>query len=423
LFFLGFHLLLKRRFIFNKENDRMFNFNFINFEFQFKNVVDILIVSFFLYLILLFVLRRRRIFFLLLGVVFWFLIFLLSQHFNLVLTNFVFKWFLSVGAVFIILALAAQEIRDFLHTSGTFGFNLLKLLKRTPLRVLENKVNCLVDAFFEMANHKIGALVVFEGEILLDDLISNGYYLDGEISLPLILSIFDSSSPGHDGAVIIRKNKIYKFAVHLPLAKRPLKEHGLRHRAGVGISEVSDCLVVIVSEEKGTISLAKRGKIQKIENKFELKEKILNFLLKRKVEPKTVYIKSLIVNSLRHLIIFAISFLISFYSFSLINKEFDVLQKTFILPVVLQNLPQNLAIGEIKPSEVTVSLKGSKLEFERLKISELMVIIDLKNQKISPGKWNVIPLKEDNISIKLPKNVELINISPSNIRVLLEEIK
>jgi uncharacterized protein (TIGR00159 family) len=403
----------------------MFELNFIsikNFLFS-KNFIDIFLVSFFFYLILLFVLRRRRIIFLLLGVIFWVLIFLLSQHFNLVLTNFVFKWFMSVGAVFVILALAAQEIRDFLHISGTFGFNLLKFLKRTPIEILEDKVNCLVDAFFEMAKNKIGALVVFEGEIPLDDLISNGYYLDGEISLPLILSIFDPSSPGHDGAVIIRKNKIYKFAVHLPLAKKPLKEHGLRHRAGVGISEVSDCLVVIVSEEKGTISLAKRGKIQKIENKFELKEKILNFLLKKKAQPKSVYIKSLITNSLRHLIIFATSFLISFYSFSLINKEFGVLQKTFILPVAVQNLPQNLVIAEIKPSEVTVSLKGSKLNLETLKISELMVIVDLKNQKFSPGKWHVIPLKEDNVSIKLPKNVELINITPSNIRVLVEEMK
>jgi uncharacterized protein (TIGR00159 family) len=398
-----------------------FNFNSIKNFLFWKNFVDIFLVSFFFYLILLFVLRRRKIIFLLFGILIWILIYLLSEHFNLILTNFVFKWFISTGALIILAIVFALELRDFLHFSGTFGFNLIKLLKRTPLKDLEDKVNCLVDAFFEMAKNKIGALVVFEGEIPLDDLISNGYYLDGEISLPLILSIFDPSSPGHDGAVIIRKNKVYKFAAHLPLAKKPLKEHGLRHRAGVGISEVSDCLVVIVSEEKGTISLAKKGKIQKIENKFELKEKILNFLLKRKAEPKTVYIKSLIINSLRHLFIFATSFLISFYSFSLINKDFGVLQKTFILPVALQNLPQNLAIGEIKPSEVTVSLKGTKLELERLKISDLMVIVDLKNQKISPGKWNVIPLKEDNISIKLPKNVELVSITPSNIRVLLEE--
>jgi len=397
------------------------NLNFINFSSQLKNLADILIVSVFLYLILLFVLRRRRIIFLLFGVSIWLLIFLLSQHFNLVLTNFVFKWFISAGTLVILAIVFALELRDFLHFPGTFGFNLLKFLKRTPLKILEDKVNCLVDAFFEMAKDKIGALVVFEGEVPLDDLISNGYYLDGEISLPLILSIFDPSSPGHDGAVIIRKNKIYKFAVHLPLAKKPLKEHGLRHRAGVGISEVSDCLVVIVSEEKGTISVAKKGKIQKIENKFELKEKILNFLLKKKAQPKSVYIKSLIVNSFRHFFIFATALLISFYCFSLINKDFGVLQKTYILPVALQNLPQNLVVSEIKPSEVTVALKGSKLELEKLKVSELMVVVDLKNQKISPGKWNVIPLKEDNVSIKLPKNVELVSITPSNIRVLLVE--
>ncbi len=395
----------------------------MNFGLQFKNFIDILIIAIFFYLVLLFVLRRRRIIFLLLGVILWFLIFIFSQYFNLVLTNFVFKWLISTGALVVLAIVVALELRDFLHFPGTFGFSLLKFLKRTPDKILEDKVNALVDAFFEMAKEKIGALVVFEGKIPLDDLISNGYYLNGEISLPLILSIFDPSSPGHDGAVIIRGDKIYKFAVHLPLAKKPLKEHGLRHRAGVGISEVSDCLVVIVSEEKGIVSVVKKGKLQKIDNKFELKERILNFLLKKRTEPKISYFKSLILNSLRHLIIFAISLIISFYSFSLINKHFQILQKTFILPLAIQNLPQNLAIKEIKPSELTVTLKGSKIDLERLKISDLTVVVDLKNQKLSPAKWNSIPLHQNIVSLKLPKNVEIINITPSNIRILVEETK
>ena len=395
----------------------------MEFEFQIKNLIDVLIVAIFLYLVLLFVLRRRRIIFFLLIVSFWLLIFVVSQHFNLVLTNFIFKWFISAGGLVIFAILVALEVRDFLHTSGTFGFSLLKFLKRTPSKIVEEKVNCLVDAFFEMAKEKIGAIIVFEGEIPLDDLISNGYYLNGEISLPLILSIFDPSSPGHDGALIIREGKIYKFAVHLPLAKKPLKEYGLRHRAGVGISEVSDCLVVIVSEEKGIISIAKKGKLQKIENKFQLKEKILNFLLKKREEPKISYFKSLIEKYLRHLIIFLTSFAISFYSFSLINKNFKVLQKTFILPVAVQNLPQNLVIKEIKPSELTVTLQGTTLDLEKLKISDLSVVVDLKDQKLSLTKWNSIFLTQNNVSIKLPKNIEITNIAPSNIRILVEELK
>jgi diadenylate cyclase len=175
--------------------------------------------------------------------------------------------------------------------SGSFGFRFIRYLKEKSPNISEQTIEIITDAVKEMSEKRIGALIVIEGNDPIDEFISSGYLLDGFISKPLILSIFDPTSPGHDGAMIIRNNKIYKFAVHLPLSKnsQKTKDRGLRHRAGLGITEVSDSTVIIVSEETGNISLARKGEIEKIKDIFELKEKFLILIL-IKIKKKQSYL-------------------------------------------------------------------------------------------------------------------------------------
>jgi len=389
-----------------------------------KDVLDIAIISIFLYLILFFILRKEHTFFIILGILFWYFIFFLSSLFNLLLTNFIFKWFISFGLLLIIFFILAQEVRDFLYFSGFFGFNFVRYFKERNANISEKTIDIIVETVKEMSEKKVGALIVFEGNDSIDEFISNGYLLDGFINKPLILSIFDSSSPGHDGAVIIRNNKIYKFSTHLPLSRSPEKisGHNLRHRAGLGISEVSDCLAIIVSEENQDISLAKNGNIEKIKNIFELKEKLLNFVKKNNTKQNISFNFKTVLS--RHFFIFLVSLIISFTLFTLINNNYSLVQKTFIVPIEFKDIPTNLIVKEFKPTELTISLKGQKFVLDVLNPNELDVIVDLKDySKYSISRWNSILVEDKNVTIKLPKNLTITSVSPSNIRFFLEKVK
>ena len=392
-------------------------------SFSFKEILDIGINSLFLYLVLIFLLRKRFAFFIVLGILLWYLIFLLSSQFNLFLTNFVFKWFISFGLLLIIFFVLAQEFREFFYFSGTLGFNFFRYFK-IKNNMEKELIEIVSQAVKEMAEEKTGAIIVFEGNDKLDEFISNGYVLDGFLSKPLILSIFDKHSPGHDGAMIIRNNKVYKFGVHLPLSHNTKKvgEHNLRHRAGLGISEVADCLVIIISEERGEISLARGGKIEKIKSIFDLKEKLFNFFEKRLTTPSLSFDYKLL---LRHIFIFIISIIISFLLFNLIiTPKTPIVQKNFIVPIEFKNIPEDLVIKEFKPTELTITLKGPKIAFDILNPNELKVIVDLKDYKdYSFTSWNNILVEEKNVEIKIPQNLEIVNLSPSNIRFLTKKIE
>lgn len=131
-----------------------------------------------------------------------------------------------------------------------------------------------------MANSRIGALIVVENDDNIDPLISSGIRLDAETTSELLENIFVPNTPLHDGAVIIRNNKIELATCVLPLSQNPniRQELGTRHRAGIGISEESDAVVIIVSEETGNISIAHRGKLETGFGEETLKERILDLL-------------------------------------------------------------------------------------------------------------------------------------------------
>jgi len=391
----------------------------------FKDFLDILIITIFLYLILSFVLRKRYTLFVIFGILFWYLIFFISTQFNLILTNFIFKWFISFGLLFILILVFIQEIRDFFYFSGTFGLNIFRYFKEKISNISESSIEIITDAVKEMSEKRIGALIVIEGKDNIDEFVSSGYLLDGFINKSLILSIFDPSSPGHDGAMIIRNNKIYKFAVHLPLSKNPekTKNKGLRHRAGLGITEVSDATVIIVSEETGDISLTRKGEMEKIKDIFELKEKLLNLNISKNNKNQTISL-SLQSLSFKNFLFFLVSFIISLSLFLVINNNYALIQKTFIVPVEFTNIPPNLIIKEFKPTEITIALKGQKYVFNILNPNELKVIVDLKNyEKYSISKWNSVLIEDKNVIVKIPQNLTVVNISPSNIRFYLEKIE
>ncbi|MBF1057352.1 MAG: TIGR00159 family protein [Peptostreptococcus sp.] len=144
---------------------------------------------------------------------------------------------------------------------------------------VEKVISEMLGAVYDMAGRKIGALLVLEGKTKLNEIVETGTEIDAKITKQILCNIFIPNTPLHDGAVIIRDGKIKSAACFLPLTQRKdlSKDLGTRHRAGIGISEISDSLILIVSEETGHVSIARAGKIYRDVSKERLANILKNF--------------------------------------------------------------------------------------------------------------------------------------------------
>lgn len=237
-------------------------------------VIDILLVSILFYWLFLLI-RGSRTFHVLLGIIVIALFFLVSKALSLVAVDWLLNKFLTMLVVAIPI-IFQQELRQGLEKLGQTKHFLNRILREADFIIRE-----ICEAAEYMAEKKIGALIVFEGETPLKEYIQTGVSLDAKISKELLLSIFAHNSPLHDGAVIIRNNTIKSAACILP---HSLKEHdheyGTRHMAALSVSENTDAKIIAISEEKGVVSWIEKGKISKVSS-GEL-EKLLAFLKPKK---------------------------------------------------------------------------------------------------------------------------------------------
>jgi len=227
-------------------------------QLRWQDILDILLVALIFYQVLL-IIKGTKALKMLIGLVILLIIFLFSGHIGL----YTMDWLIQSLWAQIVLALVIlfqPEIRRTLAQMGEAKF-LPSLTSAEELRSLEE----IVRASVALANRKIGALMVIERETNLQDFIEIGTPLDAKVSHELLLSIFHPTSPIHDGAVIIRGNRIIAAGCFLPLSLSAelSRSFGTRHRAGIGLSEETDAVVLIVSEETGTISTAVGGNLEK----------------------------------------------------------------------------------------------------------------------------------------------------------------
>jgi diadenylate cyclase len=252
--------------------------NFISFIWNYlRSIIDILLVAFLFYWIYTFLVNTRAVQ-LLRGVVVIFIFVLVSGIFNLNTLEWIVKN-LTPYLVFIIV-LFQPELRRLISRFGQKNW-FINDSKSESLQLDE-----LVNAIFAMAEERIGSIIVIERNTGLRNFIESGVIVDAGISEELIRTIFFPLTPLHDGALIIQEGRIAGAACYLPLSdsKQMKKHHGSRHRAGLGIAEESDALVIVTSEERGEITIMVNGKmISGIKNN-DLKNMILFF-----TNPKTAY--------------------------------------------------------------------------------------------------------------------------------------
>ena len=222
-------------------------------------VLDITIVIFLLVYFVK-VAKKSRVWQLLKGIVLLVIITVLSNLFELRLLYFILTSFMSYGVI-ALLIIFQPELRRAIEQLGSSTFSKLFGIDKSLRDKTKEDIYKVVIAAEEMAKSKTGALIVFERDIKIQDIIETGIKLDAEISPQMLVNIFVPKTPLHDGAVVISNNKITAAACILPLAddKDIARELGTRHRAAIGISKESDAIAVVVSEETGKISIAKDG--------------------------------------------------------------------------------------------------------------------------------------------------------------------
>lgn len=260
--------------------------NFPLLQLQLTDVLDIAILSFVIYK-LLWMLRKTSSGRLMWGVLILMMVMALSSFLKLTATSWLLDKVVYWGIV-VLVVLFQPEIRRFLERMGSGRLGLVFASSREAGQEVETAISQTTEAYADLSRDKVGALMVFERQNLLDDEIKTGTALDCSVSSELLKNIFWNKAPLHDGAVIVREGRIVGAGCMLPLSSNVnlSRDLGMRHRAGIGMSEHSDAVVVIVSEETGSISAAVGGMLKRHLAPETLERLLRNELLNDKQEEK-----------------------------------------------------------------------------------------------------------------------------------------
>lgn len=276
----------------------------------------------------------------------------------------------------------------------------------------------LGEAAFALADDRVGAILVMPGRESITEWIHGGQSVDGRPSVTLLQSIFEAHSPGHDGAVIVENGRLASLGVRLPMSRsgRISESLGTRHHAAAGLTEVTDALVAVVSEERGTVMLFSGGRGRVIENQSVFEEALLKHwsrsLVLLPVRTAEGGVRSVIFSLLGAMI------LAIFFWSAVVLSRYEVRERVLTTPIEYISLPAHLALGGDKQVEARLHLAGPVSELDRLDPFRMRVTVDLAG--VLPGTQTVV-ITEGNVA--LPRGISLIDTDPSAFDVTLNEIR
>ncbi|MGB2958830.1 MAG: diadenylate cyclase [Bacteroidota bacterium] len=385
-------------------------FDFIN-EIGFAGFVDIAFMSLLIYTVLVWF-KKTRTAFVVIGMSIVGGAYLVARVLGLSLTTTVFQAFFAVILILVIV-IFQEEIKHFLENVGSRS-TLATRKKKSLLPGPRGEVEILVRSLTDLAREKIGALVVVRGKEPILRYLDSGVDLNGELSEPLLKSLFDPHSAGHDGAVVITGDRVAEFSSHLPLSKnfQKLARTGTRHAAALGLAELSDALCLVVSEERGAISVARRADIRELGDSAELQKVLERFYEEvapsQKARPWKGFFRE---NNLEKIVAIAITAVLWFF----LVHESKITYRTLSLPVRSGNLPPHLIVSEIRPAEVHVTLSGTRRSFYFADLDDLDLSLRLFDAREGS---HTLKLSVSNISV--PDGCSLEVIQPDQVVVRLE---
>jgi len=372
-----------------------------------QDIADILIMTILVYQ-LYFWFRKTRALQVVIGLGSLVLLYIITKSLGLFMTNWILQE-LGTVVIIVIVVVFQGEIRQALYR-----FSMLRNFFNQNIEPVSLDIHGIASTVFALAERRIGAIIVFELRERLDAYLLHGVALDSIVSSQLLTSIFEDRSPLHDGAVVIRNSRISEASSHLPLSLSiDLPQHfGTRHRAALGLTEKTDALVLVVSEERGEVSYASAGELVLIASEDEL----IGLLERSIITTTQIAQKSSLKERLsRNLLPKFLILLLVLLCWGLINVRQGGVQSV-AAQVKFHDLPENLIIKDGLPAELDVQVKVLSTLFNSAKRPEIAADIDLS--KIHEGVNNITV--EGN-SFQLPPGVSFVKVSPAVLRITAEK--
>ena len=371
-----------------------------------QDILDVIIIALMIFAILTwFKTRASR--FVLIGITLLGGVYLAARFFHLYLTTIVLQSFFAIS-LFVLVVIFQEDLRGFFERLAVLG-NIGKIFP--SLSGLKSTAEIIAQTASNLAKKQIGALIVLQGIDPLERHINGGTDLDGMVSESLLESLFDPHSIGHDGGVIINNNRVTKFGCHLPLSVNTSKygNIGLRHTAALGLAERSDAMCIVVSEEKGSISLAYLNNLTVIQNAAALHETLEQFYIRNtpgeKSHPALNWFKE---NTLEKIIAIIMACLL----WLAFGYQRDIVRRDLIVPIEYKNVPRNWQIDEPQITETKVILQGPEQEFRLLDERSLKLSLDLSAVMDKKREFNLTANM-----INVPSSLAVTDILPSKIHV------
>ena len=375
-----------------------------------SGLIDIVLMSVLIYTLIVWFKRSKAVF-VLIGLFIVGVIYNAAREFNLQLLAAMFQGFFTVFPIAIIV-IFQEEIKHLFERVAMWSLNR-GLTRQQVLHLSRQETQILVRAVKDLADARIGALIVLRGRDAIIRHINGGWDLHGELSEPVLKSLFDPHSVGHDGALIIDGNRILQFGCHLPLSKdlKKIPAGGTRHAAALGLAELTDAFCIVVSEERGTVSVAKDGEIEVVEDTERL-----NLMLERFYDDTRPAAHSQgwthhLTRNFKEKVI-AIGLTMTLWFFYV--HEGRLTYKTFHVPVEYTNLADDLQVAEIIPSRVEVTLSGPRRYFYFTNTNRIRLVLNMGNEEAG---FQIQTVQKSNLIF--PEKLQLETIAPPKVKLVL----
>ena len=371
---------------------------------RWQDIIDIILMSYIIFrLYILF--KGTNVFRVLIGIAFLWFFQRMASYLGLIVTTWAIQGVTAVAAI-IVIVIFRNEIRSVLQTKNIWSF-----LWGFHLKSVDTPSDVIVESIFQLARNNHGALIVLPGKEDINEMVHSGIAWEGLVSKEMITGIFWPDNPVHDGAAVIIGNRITQVGAILPLSRRTdlPSYYGTRHRAAAGLAEASDALVLVISEERGNITAAKRSGIFSIDRKGQLSDMIKEHLGISSGDGKIIK---------RQMIELGLAAIISFIFISGIWLSFTRGIDTLIsleIPVEYTNRQPGLEIYDTSTNTVHLDLSGSGALLKSIKSENIQVTVDLSNTQVGENNCQI---SEDDVS--LPPGVFLKNIRPPYVEVTLD---
>lgn len=376
-------------------------------ELHFADLVDIALVTTFFYSAIVLV-RRTQARLVAIGILFLGALYIAARALDLRLTTWLLQGFFAVFLV-IVVVIFQEELRQLFERLALWG-----LRRRGRTDVVSGPIEIVVRCAADFARVRIGALIVLVGQQPIARHIHGGVELNGLPSEPLLQSIFDPHTPGHDGALLIEQDIVTHFAVQLPLSTdfRQLRGVGMRHGAALGLAERTDAFCIVVSEERGRISVAHGGALRALSEPAELGAAVQEFLrntFPSRAERRVLW--SLVRENWAEKIASLALVLGLWYLFVPGSRPATL---AYPIAVKVVNVPPGYVLERVEPSEVTAIFNGLRRDFYLFDPRRIDVVVDASMARY--GRRTFAVTEEQ---IRHPPDVTVEDVQPEQVRLSL----